>query len=265
MAAPISRRVDPVAGPSDRNARFAGRHIYVTGAASGIGRATAQLLAEGGAALALVDLNETGLSETASVTGGNPFVVDLCDGAAIENSVQRAADTLGGLDGVVNCAGVAHGAGIATLEPKDWDRVLAINLTAPYRVCRAALPLLRQREGSSIVNIASGTALLPAGPGAAAYAASKGGLISLTKALAAELAPTVRANIVCPGATDTPMAASMLHNDDRSVADRFLAAYALKRAADPSEVAEAIAFLISDEASFITGIVLAADGGRSFH
>jgi NAD(P)-dependent dehydrogenase (short-subunit alcohol dehydrogenase family) len=265
MAARISRRADPVAGPSDRNARFAGRRIYVTGAASGIGRATAQLLAESGAALALVDINEDGLRECAAATSGQPLVVDLCDGAAIDDSVQSAADRLGGLDGIVNCAGVAHGAGIASLDPEDWQRVLAINLTAPFRICRAALPLLRQREGSSIVNIASGTALLPAGPGAAAYAASKGGLIAFTKALAAELAPTIRANVVCPGATDTPMAASMLHNDDQSVADRFLAAYALKRAADPSEIAEAIAFLISDEASFVTGIVLAADGGRSFH
>src|SRR5207249_5629117 len=107
--------------------RFAERRIYVTGAASGIGRATAHILAEGGAALALVDVNEDGLRETASATGGHAFVVDLCDGAAIDNSVQCAADRLGGIDGIINCAGVAHGAGIATLGPYEWARVIAIN------------------------------------------------------------------------------------------------------------------------------------------
>jgi NAD(P)-dependent dehydrogenase (short-subunit alcohol dehydrogenase family) len=254
-----------MAASSDRNSRFAERRIYVTGAASGIGRATAHLLAEGGAALALVDVNEDGLRETASATGGHAFVVDLCDGAAIDNSVQCAADRLGGIDGIINCAGVAHGAGLEKLEPEDWERVLAINLTAPYRVCRAALPKLRQREGASIVNVASGVALLPAGPGATAYVASKGGLISFTKALAAELGPGIRANAVCPGIADTPMGASVLERPDQVAAEAFLARYALKRAADASEIAEAIAFLISDEASFITGIVLAVDGGRSFH
>jgi NAD(P)-dependent dehydrogenase (short-subunit alcohol dehydrogenase family) len=250
---------------SDRNARFSGRRIYVTGAASGIGLATARILAAGGAALALVDINEQALEKAAAETGGHPLVVDLRNGAAIDQSVQVAGEVLGDLDGVINCAGVAHGAGIETLTPDEWERVIAINLTAPYRICRAALPMLKSRKGSSVVNVASGTALLPAGPGAAAYAASKGGLLSFTKALAAELAPGIRANVVCPGATETPMTSSILHGENQDAAKAFLSHYALKRAADPSEIAEAIAFLISDEASFITGIVLAADGGRSFH
>ena len=249
----------------DRNARFKGRRIYVTGAASGIGLATARILAEGGAALALVDVNEEGLKEAAVETGGRPIAVDLRDGAAIDRSVQNAAEDFGGLDGVLNCAGVAHGAGLGELTPDEWDRVIAINLTAPYRVCRAALPFLREQVGGSIVNVASGVALLPAGPGATAYVASKGGLISFTKALAAELGPGIRANAVCPGIADTPMGASVLQRPGQVDAEAFLARYALKRAADASEIAEAIAFLISDEASFITGIVLAVDGGRSFH
>jgi NAD(P)-dependent dehydrogenase (short-subunit alcohol dehydrogenase family) len=254
-----------VADATDRNARFKGRRIYVTGAASGIGLATARILAEGGAALALVDVNNQGLKKAAAETGGQPFVVDLRDGAAIDRSVQNAGEALGGLDGVVNCAGVAHGAGLGDLSPDEWERVIAINLTAPYRVCRAALPFLKKRAGGSIVNVASGVALLPAGPGATAYVASKGGLISFTKALAAELGPDIRANAVCPGIADTPMGASVLTRPGQVAAEAFLARYTLKRAADASEIAEAIAFLISDEASFITGIVLAVDGGRSFH
>ena len=254
-----------MADKTDRNARFRGRRIYVTGAASGIGLATARILAEGGAALALVDIDKYGLEKAAAETGGHPLVVDLCDGDAIDRSVQLANDALGGIDGVVNSAGIAHGAGLATLKPEEWDRVLAINLTAPFRVCRAALPLLKERTSASIVNVASGVALLPAGPGATAYVASKGGLISFTKALAAELGPGIRANAVCPGIADTPMGASVLQRGDQAAAEAFLARYVMKRAADASEIAEAIAFLISDEASFITGIVLAVDGGRSFH
>jgi len=253
------------AGSSDRNARFEGRRIYLTGAASGIGLATARILAEGGAALALVDVNEQGLHAAAAETRGRPFVVELRDGDATDRSVQAAADALGGLDGVINCAGVADRTGLEGLTPEEWERVLATNLTAPYRVCRAALPLLRRNERSSIVNVSSGSGLLPPGPGAAAYVASKGGLIAFTRALAAELGPGIRANVVCPGATDTPMTAPIQHGEDQERAKAFLSQYVMKRAADPSEPAEAIAFLISDEASFITGIVLAADGGRSFH
>ncbi|CAN7468923.1 SDR family NAD(P)-dependent oxidoreductase [Phenylobacterium sp. LjRoot219] len=252
--------------PHDRNARFQGRRIYLTGAASGIGLATARLLAEGGAALALVDLDHAGLERAAAETGGRPFVADLRDGAAIDGSVAAAAAALGGLDGVINCAGVGHGARLETLEPAEWERVLAVNLSAPYRVCRAALPWLQGQADASIVNVASGMALLPTGPGVSAYAASKGGLISFTKALAAELAPQIRANVVCPGLASTPMTAGLLQgHSSGDPPPPFLAQYALKRAADATEVAQAIAFLSSREASYITGVVLAADGGRTFH
>ena len=251
------------AGPhSDRNRRFEGRRIYLTGAASGIGRATAQLLAQGGAAVALVDVNADGLERVAAATGGRPFVVNLCDGDAAARSVEEAANALGGLDGVINCAGEGYGCPLDQLEPAKWDQVMALNLTAPYRICRAALPWLKAAPAASIVNIASGVALLPSGPGASVYAASKGGLLSFSKALAKELAPTIRVNTVCPGVVDTPMTAQIRGNP---AAEAFISLYALKRVADPLELAEAIAFLTSSEASFITGVVLAVDGGRSFH
>jgi NAD(P)-dependent dehydrogenase (short-subunit alcohol dehydrogenase family) len=249
----------------DRNARFQGRRIYLTGAASGIGLATARLLAEGGAALALIDNNAAELERAAADTHGRAFVTDLRDGAAIDASVAAAAQALGGLDGVINCAGLAHGALLDQLEPSDWERIIAVNLTAPYRVCRAALRWLRGQKDASIVNVSSGTALLPTAPGSSLYAASKGGLLSFTKALAIELAPDIRVNTVCPGLANTPMTAPILQGQTGLEPAGFVSLYALKRAAEPSEVAQAIAFLASSEASFITGIVLAADGGRTFH
>lgn len=249
----------------DRNQRFLGRRAYITGAASGIGLATARLLAQGGAKLALIDVNAKGLEAAAKETGGVPFTVDLTDGAAIDRSVAAAADALGGLDCVLNIAAVSDGRSIAELEPDQWDLVMAVNITAPYRICRAALPYLQAQEGSSIVNIASGEGLLPSAAGTVVYSASKGGLLAFTRALAAGLAPKVRVNAVCPGLTDTPGMAPYLHGNDPTMAQAFANRYALKRAADPSEIAEAIAFLASSEASYITGITLAADGGRTYH
>jgi NAD(P)-dependent dehydrogenase (short-subunit alcohol dehydrogenase family) len=251
---------------TDRNARFRGRRIYVTGAASGIAKRTAQLLAEEGAALALVDVNAEGLQATARETGGHAIVADLRDGDAAERSVVQAAETLGGLDGVLNCAGITKGHHIEDLTPDIWDEVLAVNLTALYRICRASLPWMRQRPGSSIVNISSNAALHPPGKGGAAYVVSKGGVISLTHILAMELGPTVRVNAICPGVVRTPMTEPILGGQVPGVDPQaFLAAYALNRSADPLELANAIAFLLSDESSYMTGTIMAVDGGRSYH
>ncbi len=199
-------------------------------------------------------------------TGGTPFPVDLRDGDAIDRSVAEAAQAMGGIDGVVNCAGVPSGADIAELDPAEWERVIAINLTAPYRdMPRGGALAAGGRESGAVVNIASGAGLLPTGPGSSAYSASKGGLIALGKAMAKDFGPSVRVNSVCPGVVETPMTEHILHGMDEAFSAAFVAQYTLKRVADPSELAEAIAFLLSDEASFITGATIPVDGGRVFH
>ena len=137
--------------------RLSGRRILITGAASGIGRACAELFAEEGAALALLDLNDRGLSDFAAI----PCPADVTDAAAVEAAVAAAAAGLGGLDGVVNCAGKDRLGELTDVAPEDWDEIIAVNLTGAANVCRAAMPRLRAAGGGSIVNVASGAGLFP--------------------------------------------------------------------------------------------------------
>jgi NAD(P)-dependent dehydrogenase (short-subunit alcohol dehydrogenase family) len=248
--------------------RLEGRKVLVTGAASGIGRAMATRFAAEGASLAILDCNSNGLSMVARDTRGYPISVDLQDFALLPDAVRDAAREMGGLDGLVNCAGVAHHAAIEDLALDDLTRVMNINLIAPFMLCKAAVGWLRECPKSSVVNVASGAALrgsisskLAKNQGASPYAASKAGLLGFTRALAAELAPDVRVNAICPGLTKTPMTAPS--NPDGYVANAQN--YALQRAAEPEEIAAAALYLISEEASFVTGATLAVDGGRTFH
>jgi NAD(P)-dependent dehydrogenase (short-subunit alcohol dehydrogenase family) len=239
-------------------ARLDGRKIIITGGASGIGRATAALFKLEGAAVAVLD-------RAVSPDGNLSFEVDVSDAASVRCAVDAAAKALGGLDGVVNAAGIFSGAGLGDSTQDLFERTLAVNLTGTFLVVQAAAPHLLAAGGGSIVNIGSGVGITPTGPGSLAYVASKGGVIAMTKALAMELAPTVRVNVVCPGAVDTPMTQSFLR-DASGVVDAAIASrYALKRPADASELAAAILFLTSGDASFVTGIVLPVDGGRTFH
>ncbi|MEV6647735.1 SDR family NAD(P)-dependent oxidoreductase [Amycolatopsis sp. NPDC051371] len=240
--------------PSAR--RLEGRRIVVTGAAAGIGRAVAHRFAHEGATLALFDRDADGLAATAADTGATAFPLDITDEEDVALAAGRAASALGGIDGVVNSAGIMYRGLVGDVPAEDWRRVLDVNLTGTYLVTRACLPWLQQAPGSTVVNMASGQGLLPNSPGYTAYAASKGGIVALTRALAAELAPGVRVNSVCPGMVDTAMADG--HRDNA-------VHYALKRLADPSEIAQVILFLTSDESSYVTGAALAADGGRTFH
>jgi NAD(P)-dependent dehydrogenase (short-subunit alcohol dehydrogenase family) len=245
--------------------RLQGRRILITGAASGIGAATARLFRAEGARLALIDRQEQALQAIAQELDALALPLDLVDLEALEPAVERAARELGGLDGVVNCAGIGVGGPIGDVTLELLQRAIAINLTAPYLICRAALPHLQRETGGTIVNVASGQGLLPNTPNATAYAATKGGLVNFTKGLAAEAAPRVRANVICPGVTNTPMAQGLFAAYDDPSDAPAVKQYALKRVADPLEIANGILFLTSAESSFVTGVALAVDGGRSFH
>jgi NAD(P)-dependent dehydrogenase (short-subunit alcohol dehydrogenase family) len=236
--------------------RLQQRRVLITGAASGIGRRTALLFAAEGAALTLLDRSVEGLAEVARETGGLAVEADVTDEGSVAHAVERGAAATGGIDGVVNAAGIVIRGPVLEVGVADWRRVIDVNLTGIYIVVRCCLPWLVKAIGATIVNIASGQGLLPNTPQMTAYAASKGGVVNLTRALAAELAPAIRVNSVCPGLVDTPMTAG---------GPRDVMPYALKRIADPLEIAHAILFLTGSESSFVTGAALAIDGGRTFH
>jgi NAD(P)-dependent dehydrogenase (short-subunit alcohol dehydrogenase family) len=236
--------------------RLQDRRILITGAASGIGRKTAELFANEGAALALLDRNRAGLAEVAHETRGISVEADVAQEVSIARAVEQSAGAMGGIDGVVNAAGIVIHGSVLDVGVADWQRVLDVNLTGIYIVVRCCLPWLMKAPWATIVNIASGQGLVPNTPNMTAYAASKGGVVNLTRALAAELAPSIRVNSVCPGMVDTPMTAGLQRETDR---------YAMKRIADPLEIAQAILFLSGAESSFVTGAALAVDGGRTFH
>jgi NAD(P)-dependent dehydrogenase (short-subunit alcohol dehydrogenase family) len=236
--------------------RLQGRRILITGAASGIGRKVAELFANEGAAAALLDRNRDGLAEVVRETRGFAVEADVTQEPSVLRAVEQGAGAMGGIDGIVNAAGIVIHGSVLDVGVADWQRVLDVNLTGAYIVVRCCLPWLKKAPFATIVNIASGQGLLPNTPNMTAYAASKGGVVNLTRALAAELAPSIRVNSVCPGMVDTPMTAGLQRETDR---------YAMKRIADPLEIAQAILFLTSAESSFVTGAALAVDGGRTFH
>jgi NAD(P)-dependent dehydrogenase (short-subunit alcohol dehydrogenase family) len=236
--------------------RLQGRRILITGAASGIGQRTAELFSVEGAALTLLDCDRKRLASVARETGGAAVEADVTQEPSVARAVEQGASAMGGIDGIVNAAGIVIHGSVLDVGLADWKLVLDVNLTGTYIVVRCCLPWLAKAPFATIVNIASGQGLLPNNPGMTAYAASKGGVVTLTRALAAELAPSIRVNSVCPGMVDTPMTAGLERDLDR---------YALGRIAEPLEIAQAILFLTSTESSFVTGAALAVDGGRTFH
>jgi len=240
----------------------------VTGAASGIGRATCLLLGEAGARVAAVDVDGAGAENTAravEAAGGEGLAVeaDVADGEACRRAAHWAADAFGATGILVNAAGVTRRGSVLETDPEDWDRVMTVNVRSAFLLGREVLPAMIRRGAGSIVNVASGWGLV-GGARAAAYCASKGALVQLTRAMAIDHGPAgVRINCVCPGDTDTPLLrgeARELGEDEAAflheAADRPLG-----RIGTPGEVARAILFLAGDDASFVTGACLTVDGG----
>lgn len=245
---------------------FAGRRILVTGGAKGIGKAAVLRFLAGGAQVACLDMDETALAEMAQ-HGLVTLVADVTNTASVETAVAEAAAKMGGLDGLVNSAGVDLESRLEDMTDAAWDRLMAVNLTGPMKVCRAAAPFLKATGGGTIVNVSSGAGLQPL-KFRSAYSASKAGLQMFSKALAMELAEAgIRVNVVCPGAVETPLFRSSIAEGEKGEAqlEAVCARYALARIADPDEIAAGIAFLSSAEASYVTGVALPVDGGRTFH
>jgi NAD(P)-dependent dehydrogenase (short-subunit alcohol dehydrogenase family) len=242
-------------------AKLEGRRILITGAASGMGLAIAQLFASEGAALAIIDRNRRGLQSAASALGATGFACDVSDRAAVNAVVATAANALGGIDGIVNSAGVLAIKPFGELEPDSWDKMLAVNLTGPFNIVHAALSFLHAAELATIVNIASTSALMPMA-GTTGYSASKAGLAMFTKCLAFDLGPTIRANTICPGVIKTDMTRYLWENAEHSkrASDRV----ALKRLGLPEDVARAALFLSTEDSGFTTGTELPVDGGFSW-
>jgi len=244
---------------------LAGRRIVVTGAASGIGRAAGELFVRRGAKVAFLD-RDAGVKAIADGAGGAiGLVVDVADEASVTRAMAEAGTALGGIDGLVNSAGIDLVKSITDMTPAEWNRLLAVNLNGPFHVCRAAAPFLREAPEATIVNVASGAGLVPL-KHRTAYCASKAGLVMFTKSLAMELAP-VRVNAFCPGIIDTPLFRLSFENEPDPDAElrRILDRYLIKRAATAEEAAHIVLFLSSRASSIMTGVALAGDAGRTFH
>lgn len=241
--------------------KLEGRRILVTGAASGMGRAIAELFAEEGARLALLDRNVDGIAGIAATLSALGLGCDVADRLQVDKVVAAAGKELGGLDGVVNAAGILEITPFDDLSPDSWDRMLAVNLTGPFNVVKAALPLLRAAERATIVNIASVSALIPMA-GTVGYSASKAGVAMFTKALAFDLGPTIRANTICPGVVRTEMTRYLWENAEHTA--RATERVALKRLGEAADVARAALFFSTEDSGFTTGTELPVDGGFSW-
>jgi 3-oxoacyl-[acyl-carrier protein] reductase len=248
-----------------------GRVAIVTGAANGIGRASAERFAAEGAAVLLADLDgDAGQAAADSIqaAGGRAAFVrtDVSSESDVHAMIDGAVSRFGQLDILFNNAGIGRFVRFDALDPDVWDRILGINLRGAYLACRHALPHLRRSRHAAILNTAS-QAGLQGQPMNEAYCASKGGVVLFTRSLARELAPRkIRVNCLCPGGTDTALLRSFQGDDQMTEGER-MAQLAMRspmgRLARPEEIAAAALFLVSDQASFITGVALPVDGGAT--
>jgi NAD(P)-dependent dehydrogenase (short-subunit alcohol dehydrogenase family) len=253
--------------------RLVGRTVVIAGAAGGQGRSGAVLFASEGANLALCDVNEAGLVETVDLIrrespGAEVMAtrVDMRSVAEIEQFALAATERFTAIDVIYNNAGINHIGAIAEATEEDFDRVHDINLKASFFLVKYALPALKRSAGASIINVSSGAGLLAPAEGNSLYCSSKSGLISLTRALARDLAPfNIRVNCLLPGPIETPMVAgffSAMPVDEREmVRARVLSRSLFKRFGRPEEVASVAVFLATEEAAYMTASIIPVDAG----
>jgi NAD(P)-dependent dehydrogenase (short-subunit alcohol dehydrogenase family) len=245
-----------------------GKRVIVTGGASGIGRATVQLFAREGAEVAIVDINDLdgqALTREIQADGGKAIFIH-CDVTSAEDckqALQTTVDELGGLDILFNNAGAIRRADVVETSEDEWDQVMAVNVKSVFLMSKYAVPVMAEAGGGVIINSGSGWGLKGGGK-AVSYCASKGAVVNMTRAMAIDHGPqNIRVNCVCPGDTDTPMLRGEADELGQSE-DSFMAEAAdrpLGRFGEPIEVAQAVLYLASDAASYVTGAALVVDGG----
>jgi len=248
--------------------RLEGLAAVVTGAGSGIGRASALAFAGEGACVVTADLNLASATDTSTAitsSGGSalPVQVDVADASSVEQMIHKCVERFGRLDVLFNNAGLPQA--YTLLEDSDdalFERIMAVNVRGVFNGCRAAIAPMKAQGGGVILNTASTAGIRPR-PGLAVYNASKAAVISMTKTLALELAPHhIRVVSICPVATDTPMLPTFLGEDEAEGRKRFVATIPLGRLNRPEDIARAAVFLASSEAEMVTGTAFEVDGGR---
>ena len=246
--------------------RLDGKVAIITGAGSGIGQATAELFAQEGAQVVVADYDEIGgqaVADGISASGGQAIFVpvNVADEAQVARLVDTTVTRFGGIDILFNNAAMLVFGTVVTTPVEAWRRLLEVNLTGVFLCSRAVIPPMAARGGGAIINMSSSTGAHDGNGNAAAYVASKGGVTLLTRCMAIDhAAEGIRVNAIAPGPTDTPMLRKILSPAELSA---FAATFPAQRLGRPEEIANAALFLASDEASFVTGAVLAVDGGQT--
>jgi 2-hydroxycyclohexanecarboxyl-CoA dehydrogenase len=249
-------------GKLGQEGKLQGKIAIVTGAGQGIGRGIVEKLAEEGATVVVTDVNETTAKETADAIGNGAVGIraDVTSRESVDAMVGQVQRQFGRIDVLVNNAGWDKASPFVDSEPADWDRVIAINLYGVLHTCRAVLPIMAEQGAGSVVNLGSDAGRVGSS-GEAVYSAAKGGVIAFTKTIAREMARhQVNANVVCPGPTDTALFASM-GGDNPKLREALTKAIPLRRLAQPSDLANVVAFLASDEAAYVTGQTVSVSGG----
>jgi len=244
--------------------RFTDKRVIITGTGSGIGHATALLFAAEGATVACLDLkgaDETAATITADGGTAYAYVCDVSNSATVKSVVDTAAAAMGGIDILLNIAGIGHFAWTHEEDPDWFDRIVGVNLNGTFYMCRYALPYLLETGNGVIVNTASNAGLMGL-PWSAAYCSSKGGVVQLTRALAFEYrGKNVRVNAVAPGGTNTNIVNSFTTLPEGADFREMSKMMSPMGQAEPSEMAEAFAFIASQQARFMTGSIVSVDGG----